>query len=205
MNFVSCACNAMGKNEKDYIISLWNSFLTGEERTFSVFYDLLFEQLLNYGLHICKEQEVVEDCIQEIFVRIYLREIYPDDPSKIRAFLYKVLKNSVLNAIARNSKTNSIDEENMVFNLSYTIEEQLFAESDMQIRIEQLLASLTEREKEIIYLRYVHEMKIEEIAEIQGIHVQSIRNSLYRSIGKLRKENSLLMIIWFQLLIYNMD
>ncbi|MEG2947371.1 MAG: sigma-70 family RNA polymerase sigma factor, partial [Bacteroidales bacterium] len=105
----------------------------------------------------------------------------------------------------RNSKTNSIDEENMVFNLSYTIEEQLFAESDMQIRIEQLLASLTEREKEIIYLRYVHEMKIEEIAEIQGIHVQSIRNSLYRSIGKLRKENSLLMIIWFQLLIYNMD
>ena len=195
----------MVKNEKGYIISLWNSFLAGEESAFSAFYDLLFEQLLNYGLHICKEREVVEDCIQEIFVRIYLREISPDDPSKIRAFLYKVLKNSVLNAMIRNSKTNSIDEENMVFSLSYTIEEHLFAESDMQIRMEQLLSSLTEREKEIIYLRYVHEMKIEEIADIQGIHIQSIRNSLCRSIGKLRKENALLMALLFQVLIPNID
>ena len=195
----------MVKNEKGYIINLWNSFLAGEESAFSVFYDLLFEQLLNYGLHICKEREAVEDCIQEIFVRLYLREISPDDPSKIRAFLYKVLKNSVLNAMIRNSKTNSIDEENMVFSLSYTIEEHLFAESDMQIRLEQLLSSLTEREKEIIYLRYVHEMKIEEIADIQGIHSQSIRNSICRSVGKLRKENVLLAVLLFQVLIHNVD
>ncbi|MGL4292936.1 MAG: RNA polymerase sigma factor [Bacteroidales bacterium] len=201
----SFMCIAMKKVQKEYLIKLWNSFQKGNEEAFTTLYEVTFRQLLNYGLHICKEREVVEDCIQDLYVRIYLKEIKPDDPDKIRAFIYKALKNSLLNILQRNNKSISLDEELSVFHLSYTIEEELFSDHDMKLRLESLLMSLTEREREIIYLRYVHEMKIEEIALIQNMNTQSIRNSLTRSFSKVRKEHEvqLLILLGFLLKIYS--
>ena len=53
------------------------------------------------------------------------------------------------------------------------------------------------RQKEIIYLRFVHEMSFEEISEIMEINIQSARNLLTRSMEKLRKEVSSTTILFF--------
>ncbi|WP_347022183.1 RNA polymerase sigma factor, partial [Bacteroides ovatus] len=59
------------------------------------------------------------------------------------------------------------------------------------------LKGLTGRQKEIIYLRFVHEMSFEEISEIMEINIQSARNLLTRSMEKLRKEVSSTTILFF--------
>ena len=63
--------------------------------------------------------------------------------------------------------------------------------------IHHILKGLTGRQKEIIYLRFVHEMSFEEISEIMEINIQSARNLLTRSMEKLRKEVSSTTILFF--------
>jgi len=57
--------------------------------------------------------------------------------------------------------------------------------------------AISGRQKEIIYLRFVHEMSFEEISEIMEINIQSARNLLTRSMEKLRKEVSSTTILFF--------
>ena len=58
------------------------------------------------------------------------------------------------------------------FDLNYTIDEQLSLTQDQGLsdEIHHILKGLTGRQKEIIYLRFVHEMSFEEISEIMENH-----------------------------------
>lgn len=56
--------------------------------------------------------------------------------------------------------------------------------------------SLTERQKEIIYLRFVHDMSIDEISQIMDINTQSARNLISRSLQKLRENIATASIVF---------
>ena len=85
------------------------------------------------------------------------------------------------------------------FDLNYTIDDQLFLTQDQGLSDEvyRMLRGLTGRQKEIIYLRFIHEMSFDEISEIMEINIQSARNLLVRSMEKLRKEAILAVILFF--------
>ena len=58
-----------------------------------------------------------------------------------------------------------------------------------------MLRGLTERQKEIIYFRFVNDMSFEEISEVMEVTIQSARNLLTRSLVKIRKESLLLFLL----------
>ena len=63
------------------------------------------------------------------------------------------------------------------------------AEEQEMIRskVEQLLESLTDRQREIIYLRYSQECDYEEIAQIMQITVPACRKLFHKALAKLKK------------------
>lgn len=179
-------------NEHQQIISLWLEFLDGNELAFSHLYLLLFDDLLMYGRRIGGDDEMAEDAIQDLFVKLYQKRLVLDDKTKLRPFLFRSLKNNIYNQMIRHAKLRSLDEYDY-FDLNYTIDDQLFSSQEQQLsdEIHRIMKGLSGRQKEIIYLRFVHEMSFEEISEIMDIHVQSARNLLFRSIEKIRKETSM--------------
>lgn len=179
-------------NEHQQIISLWLEFLDGNELAFSHLYLLLFDDLLMYGRRIGGDDEMAEDAIQDLFVKLYQKRLVLDDNTKLRPFLFRSLKNNIYNQMIRHAKLRSLDEYDS-FDLNYTIDDQLFSSQEQQLsdEIHRIMKGLSGRQKEIIYLRFVHEMSFEEISEIMDIHVQSARNLLFRSIEKIRKETSM--------------
>lgn len=179
----------MALNNQKHIIDLWMQFLNGNEMAFSELYCLSFDELLIYGCKVGGNSEMVEDILQDLFLKLYQRKIVLDDNTKLRPFLYKALKNQVYNQLLRNSKLQSLVEYE--FDLKYTIDNQftIINVEDISDEVQQILSCLTSRQKEIIYLRFVHEMTFEEISEIMEINIQSARNLITRSMEKLRKES----------------
>ena len=105
--------------------------------------------------------------------------------------MFRALKNRVYNQLLRHSKQRSL--EDYEFNLNYTIDDEVFSNEKQRLsdEVHRIMRGLSGRQKEIIYLRFVHEMSFDEISEIMDIHVQSARNLLFRSIEKIRKEVSM--------------
>lgn len=180
----------MTLDEQNRIIDLWIQFLNGNELAFSQLYCLFFDDLLTYGRRVGGENEMVEDLIQDLFLKLYQKKITLEDNTKLRPFLFRSLKNLIYNQLLRNAKLQPLPDYEFAFDLNYTIDEQLSLTHDQGLsdEVHRILKGLTERQKEIIYLRFVHEMNFEEISEVMDINIQSARNLLTRSMEKLRKE-----------------
>ncbi|MDH6306051.1 RNA polymerase sigma factor (sigma-70 family) [Parabacteroides sp. PF5-5] len=72
-------------------------------------------------------------------------------------------------------------------------------EQERQDKMNAILESLTPRQKEVIYYRYVEGMKIDEICKLMEMNYQSVQNLIQRSIKKVRstfsqKDKSVLSI-----------
>ena len=65
--------------------------------------------------------------------------------------------------------------------------EEIFSE-DQKKELSRAMKTLTSRQREAIYLRYIREISIEDIAAMLNMNYQSARNLIHRSIQKLRKE-----------------
>ena len=53
-------------------------------------------------------------------------------------------------------------------------------------RISHMLNTLTNHQKEVMYLRYIEELDYETIAQLMNIKVQSVRNIVCKSVEKLK-------------------
>ena len=188
----------MTLNDQKRIIDLWVQFWGGNEMAFSQLYCLCFDDLLAYGRRVGGDNEMVEDLIQDLFLKLYQKKIILEDNTKLRSFLFRALKNLIYNQLLRNAKLQSLPDYDFAFDLDYTIDEQLSWMHDQGLsdEVHHILKRLTGRQKEIIYLRFIHEMSFEEISEIMKINIQSARNLLFRSMEKIRKESSSATILF---------
>ena len=188
----------MTLNDQKRIIDLWVQFWGGIEMAFSQLYCLCFDDLLAYGRRVGGDNEMVEDLIQDLFLKLYQKKIILEDNTKLRSFLFRALKNLIYNQLLRNAKLQSLPDYDFAFDLDYTIDEQLSWMHDQGLsdEVHHILKGLTGRQKEIIYLRFIHEMSFEEISEIMKINIQSARNLLFRSMEKIRKESSSATILF---------
>src|SRR6201985_3714086 len=66
---------------------------------------------------------------------------------------------------------------------------------NLQTRIAALLNELPRRQKEVIYLRYFEEMDYTQIAEVMGIHYQSVLNLTQKALLKLRSADLLTLLL----------
>jgi hypothetical protein len=63
----------MSEPKKTNLDFLWKSFLKGDDKSFSLIYQQHIDGLFLYGSKLCADRELVRDCIQEIFVDLFLK------------------------------------------------------------------------------------------------------------------------------------
>ena len=165
----------------------WKLFLEGNDEAYSWLYTHHIQLLYQYGLQITPDTEVIKDCIQDVFIRIYKNKNKLSIPQNVKIYLMISLKNSIYNVF---SKERS--EESYAFNF-YSMEEQYITENDFineeerreQINeIKKILHVLTPRQREIIYYRFIEEMEYDEI--LQNIKMRD-KNDMEKEIGALKK------------------
>lgn len=184
----------MNKPEDDSIRLLWKSFLKGDDKSFSLLYQVHINPLLSYGYKLCPNHEIVHDCIQEVFIDLFLkRENLTADIRNLKAYLFVALRNCVIKKITKSRRHHMVeikpDEEEFNFRVEYSFQDRLIEEEISDERKEILQSAIKElpaKQKEIIYLKFEEEMDYSEIATIQNITVESARKLLYRALLSLR-------------------
>lgn len=172
---------------------LWLSFMDGNDESFSQIYKLSYKSLYSYGLSFKISEEQVRDIMQDLFMKLYANPDLIKDVNTIKAFLFAAMKNACLNVLKAKHKNINLEAiEN--FEIRYSIKEDLISnkeeEEHIKFVVKHILEQLTPRQKEIIYLRFLHQMEYEEIAQIMDMSEQSARNLIHRAMEKMRKENN---------------
>lgn len=168
----------------------WKKFLSGDDMEYAYFYRKYVRILFSYGMRFTPDSELVKDCIQDIFVNIYKKRSKLKHINNIHIYLFISLKNRLYTVFQKDKANYHIDTIEPVFCIDYTAEERMIAEEqeqEEQRKMNRILDSLTPRQKEVIYYRYVQGMELNDICELMDINYQSLQNLIQRSIQKIRK------------------
>ncbi|MFS4457415.1 RNA polymerase sigma factor [Maribacter sp. 2304DJ31-5] len=183
-------------SEKEHSIKddLWAKFVNGEKTAFTSIYNQYVDALFAYGSKLSLDTELVKDCIQDIFIELYTRRRQLSEPRVIKYYLFKMLKNGILKKLKKERRTSSISELNdSFFFAEYNVENKtidLEIDDNKRRLISKTLKSLTDKQQEILYLRFTMEFDYREISEIIGIDHNSVRKQVYRAIKKLRESDA---------------
>jgi len=177
---------------------LWNKFLSGDKFAFSQLYKLYIKDLTKFGFKITKDNELLNDTLQELFVSLWNKRSNLTPVQHVKTYLIISLRNLLLRKIQQSQKTKiySIDDF-LVKSLSSESE----SESEAEFLTKKILTTIEQlpvRQREILHLKYYQNLSHDEISTIMNIKYQSVANLLNRAIHKLKvnwseeKENTTL-------------
>lgn len=186
----------------DNDVELWKAFLLGDKEAFSALYYLYSDVLFAYGCRMVGDREVVKDAIQDLFVKLYYNRKNLSETEHVKFYLLKALRNALLLKLEKRPSLSIDADENLLFQVEHLMSEnedesdELFSETQRE-ELTRAMSTLTARQREAVYLRYISNVPLDEIAQILGMNYQSTRNLIHRSLLKLRKELLPLFLLLF--------
>jgi RNA polymerase sigma factor (sigma-70 family) len=170
---------------------LWLLFLQGNKQALSEIFLSSYDDLFRYGLKLIRELETVDDCIQNLFLKLWKNRQNLKPVMEIKPYLFRSLRNHIIDILEIRKPVIPIDDDiDELFILDFTPEDFIISdqvEKEKQEKIIQLLNKLTPRQRHVIYLRYFEDMEFETIAQIMDMKVQSVRNSICRGLQVMRE------------------
>lgn len=171
---------------------LWESFRSGDREAFACIYNLHVQALFKYGTKLCRDEELVKDAIQEVFLDLYLkRKKNHASPDNLRFYLILALKRNLIKKIKYRRKLTGEEACEMMFEPVYSVEKTIIEheeEDQINRQIIELLKNLPSGQKEALYLRFIESMEYSEIAQVLNITIESVRKQVYRAITAIRKK-----------------
>lgn len=185
-------CRIMANyNLKEHTRQLIAEFCNGNDEAFSQLYDLYVQILFNYGSKLTQDQELLKDCIHDVFIKVYNKRHDKNAINNMASYLIISLKNRLLDEFRRNTFTSEEAAEHYEFRYASDDVERDYLKQERQdvqaCCVEHLMQKLTRRQRQAITLYYLEERKYDEICQIMQMNYHSVRNLMHRGMLKLRE------------------
>lgn len=179
------------ENRNEKADQLWSSLCKGNREALDQLFRFFYKPLLNYGLKIKSDREIVKDSIQELFLMLWKKHASISQAKSVDVYLLLSLRRILLRKVKKQTAQSIRDRQYLEddFTISFSIEEIIIDEElkkEKQCQMLKALNSLNGRQKESLFLRYYHGLSNQEIADVMGINHQSVRNNLSRALQSLR-------------------
>ncbi|MDQ3017088.1 MAG: sigma-70 family RNA polymerase sigma factor [Bacteroidota bacterium] len=177
----------------------WELLRTGETRALEYLYKEHIDGLYQYGIVLCGDADKVKNSIHDLFITIWQGRERLAMPDSVKAYLLVSLRRKLFDKGSRIETLTEAKESFDELNISTEPHDahwvRLEDENAEQAKLEKAMSRLSERQREIIHMKYFQELEYEEIGRIMDLNYQSARNLVTRALTVLRKEMLLTVII----------
>jgi RNA polymerase sigma-70 factor (ECF subfamily) len=180
---------------KDEDNTLVGRALKGDREAFQMIIIKYQQPLLNYLGRMTGDRELALDFTQEVFLKVHSSLSLFQPRFKFSTWLFKIASNFMID-FWRKKKISAIsldqtrnDGENSV---SFQVPDtepsvaRTYELTQIKKRIEGALGRVPEELRELFVLRHINEFSYEEIAEIKGLPVGTVKNRVFQAKEILR-------------------
>jgi RNA polymerase sigma-70 factor (ECF subfamily) len=173
-------------------IELVGRYLAGESRAFDALATRYQARLLNFIYRIIGDRERAEDLVQEAFIRVYRHLGRFDRSKKFSTWVYTIASNLAKNEL-RNRARNPLvlfttlapdwnnDERPLEFEDPLAQPDEAFRRAHLRDAVRASVDRLPEHHRNVFVLREVEGRSYEEIAEITGCNLGTVKSRLNRA------------------------
>ncbi|MGH4121315.1 sigma-70 family RNA polymerase sigma factor [Clostridium sp.] len=147
------------------------------------FYELLSQrksQLYKTAFAYVKNKEEAMDIVSETVYKAYISIKKLKEPSLFNTWLTRILINTSLDSINKNSKLVSFEENVKSDTLITTANDEGII--DIKVAVDRLQGKY----KTIVILKYFHDLTLVEIAKTLQCPLGTVKTMLYKALGELR-------------------
>lgn len=174
---------------------LMELFQAGTVKAFDILVDRYSERLTHYLFGFLSDMKQCEDLLQDTFLRVYRNRHSYQRIAKFSTWLYTIAGNLARSEYRKRKRRRvysiqSVNRDNEEYELSLpdeTFSPDDYAESQLQDRyIQEALERIPSSFREVVVLRDVQQLAYEEIAEITGLPMGTVKSRINRGRSKLQ-------------------
>lgn len=135
------------------------------------------------------------DLTQEVFIKVYGSLARYNPEYKFSTWIYKIAHNAAVDHLRKHSTreqslVNEFDGEqrDMSVESHRPTPEQETEREERRVEIETVVRELPQAYKELIILRHSHDLSYDEIAEVTGLPLGTVKNRLFRARDTMRHQ-----------------
>lgn len=162
------------------------------KQAFAEFYDLYIDKIYRFVFFKVGDKLEAEDLTSSIFLKTW-NSIQQNDISDYKtmpSLVYKIARNSIIDHYRKSNREEYLsgDSEDEVDIADEKLDLKISSEtaSDYEM-VKEKLNHLKDEYKEIIILKYIDELSINEIAEILDKNKGNVRVLMYRALNALKE------------------
>jgi RNA polymerase sigma-70 factor (ECF subfamily) len=168
------------------------AFLAGEKRAFNELVERYQGRLLNFVYRTTGDRERAEDLVQETFIRIYRHLHRFDQTKKFSTWAYTIASNLAKNELRNRSRNPLVlfqaikkqweaDQRPLEWEDNTYRPDDLFRKRHLKQMVDSAVDGLPEHHRAVFVLREMEGKTYEEIAEITGCNLGTVKSRLNRA------------------------
>jgi RNA polymerase sigma-70 factor (ECF subfamily) len=172
--------------------SLVQAFIEGDQQAFGELVDRYDNRLLNFVFRTVGDRERAQDLVQETFVRVYRHIERFDQSKKFSTWIYTIAGNLAKNELRNRSRNPLVlfqtikknwdaDHRPLEWEDTKLKPDDLFRKRHVREKVEEAVKQLPEHHRIVFVLRELEGKTYEEIAEITGCNLGTVKSRLNRA------------------------
>lgn len=158
-----------------------------DRKSFEQIYNLYFKQLYFYAYKILRDEVIVEEIVQEVYVYLWEKRKQLNINSSLKSYLYTAVRNRCINYIKYELPKRRVADEAELNSLTLdAVHENNYSSDELRRHINSAVGELPPKCRTIFLLSREEGLTYQEIAEELELSVKTVENQIIIALKKLR-------------------
>lgn len=132
------------------------------------------------------DHDDTDDVLQNTLIKVFQNLKNFKGESKLFSWIYRIATNEAITFVSSKAKKLNVTNEEVQQKALKNLEADEYFEGDeMQLKLQQAIASLPEKQQLVFKMKYFDDLKYEEISEILGTSVGALKASYHHAVKKI--------------------
>jgi RNA polymerase sigma factor (sigma-70 family) len=168
-------------------VSLLRRVAAKDRKAFEALYALYYRRLFAYLFKIVRRADLVEEVLNDVMLAIWRSAPGFDGRSRPSTWIFGIAYHKALKALARRPASESGEEEAPPEPVDGEEPESLLARRELAGTLGRALDALPAEQRAVVEMTYYYGLSYQEIAEIAGCPVNTVKTRMFHARRRLRE------------------
>jgi len=178
----------MAEQSDQELLALFRDSNANAHYAFNLIVKKYQQRLYNHVRRMVIVHDDANDLVQNVFIKVWKHlEGFRED-SQLFTWMYRIATNECLAFLKQKRKRYFLPIHDVEAELSQKVSSMVpFDANKLELKLQQAILSLPEKQRLVFNLRYYDNMKYEEMSEVLGTSVGALKASYHHAVNKVEK------------------
>lgn len=183
-----------GYNDRELFVLLNQ----GDRRAYTEIFNRYAPLLISHGYRLLGDRDLAQDVVQDVFMVLWQRKAELELTGSLSSYLYTAIRNRIFTKMTH-EKVVARYADSILSHMdsAFTVSDELFMAKELQKLIEDEIAALPDKMRQVFVLYRMEELSYDQIGKRLGISDKTAKQQVYNATKILRSKLRMFLMLCF--------